>query len=315
MRDEMELAKSLTQWTINNRQHLRLEGALPPLSFLVPPPPKKLSQISADWLFFSSSGSIRRPKTSALPDPQGPGHSHWVHSPPRRRTARSASPRRAPPGPGATSRPRHRPSRRRSSLRGRAWLAAAVPLCRVPAPGRCGPGPGSRAPPLRAVRRAEPALRPPAPPPGGRRLAPSRTPRPRLPGAPSYPLPSNGQRLLLGPDRQRGVPGAGAAGRPGVEQQQPEEQQRGRRGREARHDANGTAGEAGGRRERQREEGDARRAGPGAVRREGAGARAQSGAARGSSGGRGVGAGPGGVGGAAGRSAGGRAADPGRTRL
>lgn len=283
---------------INNSQHLRLEGGTASHQ------EKKYIYIYPKYLqtrFFNLSGSECTPTSrdaSAPPPARAPGYGRLVHSPPHRRTARSASPRRAPPGPGATSRPRHRPSRRRSSLRGRAWLAAAVPLLRCARPGRRRPGPGSPGT-TRLATRAHPSRQPaelshlrPAPPPGGSRLAPSRT----LPARPSRRPPTcrspNGQRLLLGPDGQRGRLGAGAVGRPAAEQKQPEEQQRGRRGREARHDANGTAGEAGGRREQEKEEGGGRRAGPGAVRREGAGARARA-VRRGARRAAGVGAGPG----------------------
>lgn len=159
---------------------------------------------------------------------------------------------------------------------------------RCPAPTACPPralraGPWSLGhhaprgprPPLRAASRAEPPA--PGAPSGRPRTCPepdSQTVPP--PGRPPTCCSPNRQRLLLGPDGQRKGLGAGAAGQPGAEQQQPEEQQRGRRGQEARHDANGTAEEAGGRRGQEREEGDGRRAGSGGVRREGAGARARA---------------------------------------
>lgn len=186
---------------------------------------------------------------------------------------------------------------------GAAGRALGVP--RPPHPGPPRDAPRDPRPPLLAARRAEPPA--PGAPSGRAQTCPEPDSLPaRPPGRPPTCRSPNGQRLLLGPDGQRGGLGAGAVGRRAAEQQQPEKQQRGRRGREARHDANGTAGEAGGRREQEREEGGGRRAGPGAVRREGAGARARA-VRRGARRAAGVGAGPGGAGGAAGRSAGGRA--------
>lgn len=185
----MELAKSLTQWTINNRQHLRLEGgASSPLSFLVPPPPKKLSQISADWLL--SLQQLRVHPTSqdlSAPRPTGPpataigsthrlaGAQHAAHHPeglPQVRVPRLVQGIDLPAEGAACG-------------DGLGWRPLSR-SCRVPAPGRCGPGPGSLGtPPGRPPRRATCALRPLR---AGADLPRAALPARASPGAPSYLL-------------------------------------------------------------------------------------------------------------------------------